>query len=81
MNDVPDGAVYFGAPGKPHGEAMRIQAVLGKLPEMYRDFRKMKKIAENPAGGVHAELAELRAKIAELENKISETHKHHQGHH
>lgn len=43
MHDVPPGAVMFGAPGRPYREGMKILAIMGKLPEMYRTLREIKK--------------------------------------
>ncbi|MFA5161627.1 MAG: UDP-3-O-(3-hydroxymyristoyl)glucosamine N-acyltransferase [Elusimicrobiales bacterium] len=43
MSDVPDGAVMFGSPARPHAQMLKIVAILGKLPEMYAFFRKLKK--------------------------------------
>ncbi|MDD4005007.1 MAG: UDP-3-O-(3-hydroxymyristoyl)glucosamine N-acyltransferase [Elusimicrobiaceae bacterium] len=66
MNDIPDGAVYFGAPARPHGESMKIQALLGRLPQMHRELRQLKKSAPEP---VCAEIADLRSRVAELEKQ------------
>jgi len=42
MSDVPAGAVVFGTPARPHREAMKLQALFSKLPEMYDAFREIK---------------------------------------
>lgn len=70
MNDVPDGAVYFGAPARPHVESMKIQAIFGKLPDMYKDLRRLKKAAAEPAA---EELAALRERVAKLEEAAKNT--------
>ncbi|MBI4056578.1 MAG: UDP-3-O-(3-hydroxymyristoyl)glucosamine N-acyltransferase [Elusimicrobia bacterium] len=41
MGNVPDGAILFGSPARPHREAMRLHALLGKLPEMYETLKKL----------------------------------------
>jgi UDP-3-O-[3-hydroxymyristoyl] glucosamine N-acyltransferase len=43
MNDVAPGEVLFGSPARPHREAMKLQAVFGKLPDMYDTLRQLKK--------------------------------------
>ncbi|MBI3292077.1 MAG: UDP-3-O-(3-hydroxymyristoyl)glucosamine N-acyltransferase [Elusimicrobia bacterium] len=43
MDDLPDGAVVFGSPARPHQEAMKIQALLGKLPELYQSWKRFMK--------------------------------------
>ena len=43
MANIPDGQVVFGSPSRPRGEAFRIEAVLSKLPEMYKFFRELRK--------------------------------------
>lgn len=40
MSDVPPKAVLFGSPARPHREAMKLQAIFGKLPAMYEAFKK-----------------------------------------
>ena len=35
MSDVEPKAVVFGSPARPHREAMKLQAILSKLPEIY----------------------------------------------
>lgn len=46
MNDVPDGQTYFGSPARPMKETIRIMAVEGKLPELYKEFKRIKKTFE-----------------------------------
>lgn len=46
MGDVPAKAVLFGSPARPHREAMKLQAVLSKLPEMYAFFKKAKALLD-----------------------------------
>lgn len=43
MHDVEPGAVMFGAPGRPYREGMKILAIMGKLPEMYKALKEIKK--------------------------------------
>lgn len=40
MSDVPPKTVLFGSPARPHREAMKLQAIFGKLPAMYEAFKK-----------------------------------------
>ena len=42
FKDVPDGATMWGNPAREKGQELRIQAALGRLPEMQRDLRKIK---------------------------------------
>lgn len=42
MNDVPPKTLIFGTPARPHREAMKLQAIFGRLPEMYESFKKRK---------------------------------------
>jgi UDP-3-O-[3-hydroxymyristoyl] glucosamine N-acyltransferase len=42
MKSVPEGAMVSGYPARPHAEAMRIYAALGKLPEMLKTIRDLK---------------------------------------
>ena len=46
MGSIPAGSVYFGYPAKPQREAFKQQAILNKLPEMYKEFKAMQKQAE-----------------------------------
>jgi UDP-3-O-[3-hydroxymyristoyl] glucosamine N-acyltransferase len=43
MNDVAPGEVLFGSPARPHKQAMKLQAIFGKLPEIYDTLRALKK--------------------------------------
>jgi UDP-3-O-[3-hydroxymyristoyl] glucosamine N-acyltransferase len=43
MNDVEPGAVLFGSPARPLREAMKLQAIYGKLPEIYDAIKAIKK--------------------------------------
>ena len=43
MNDVAPGEVLFGSPGRPHRQAMKLQALYGKLPEIYEALKTIKK--------------------------------------
>ena len=44
--DIPDGVPYFGTPAKPMKEMLRILAVQGKLPEIYKELKLIKKAVE-----------------------------------
>lgn len=43
MGDVPAGQTYFGFPAIPQKEAFRQMAVVAKLPEIYKEFKQLKK--------------------------------------
>jgi UDP-3-O-[3-hydroxymyristoyl] glucosamine N-acyltransferase len=43
INDVKPGEVMFGSPARTHREEMKLQAILGKLPDIYETFRALKK--------------------------------------
>ena len=43
MNDVETGAILFGTPARPHKEAMKLQAIYGKLEELYDTIKQLKK--------------------------------------
>ena len=43
MSDVPAGQTYFGFPAMPQKEAFRQMAVVAKLPEIYKEFKQLKK--------------------------------------
>jgi UDP-3-O-[3-hydroxymyristoyl] glucosamine N-acyltransferase len=43
MNNVEPGSVLFGSPARPHREAMKLQAIFGKLPEIYDAVKALKK--------------------------------------
>ncbi len=46
ITSVPAGATYFGYPAMPKMEAFKQQAILRKMPEMYKEFRAMQKQAQ-----------------------------------
>jgi UDP-3-O-[3-hydroxymyristoyl] glucosamine N-acyltransferase len=41
--DVEDGKIMFGSPARPYTQAVRLQAMLNRLPKIYELFRKLKK--------------------------------------
>ncbi len=43
MSDVEKGQILFGSPARPHREALKLQAIYGKLPEIYAAFKEMRK--------------------------------------
>jgi len=43
MSDVEPGAILFGSPARPHKQAMKLQAIYGKLDEMYAALKQLKK--------------------------------------
>jgi UDP-3-O-[3-hydroxymyristoyl] glucosamine N-acyltransferase len=43
MNDVEPGATVSGTPARPHGEWLRIEAALARLPELVREVRRLEK--------------------------------------
>ena len=43
MSDLAAGQVVFGHTGRPHMQAMKIEVILSKLPELYAAVRKLKK--------------------------------------
>jgi UDP-3-O-[3-hydroxymyristoyl] glucosamine N-acyltransferase len=43
ISDLPEGSVVFGALGRPRREAMRLEALLSKLPEMYSELKRLRK--------------------------------------
>ncbi len=45
MSDVPAKTVLFGSPGRPHREAFKLQALFGRLPEL---FDKVKTLEKKP---------------------------------
>lgn len=42
MEDVPPKGVVFGSPARPHREAMKLQALLSKLPQMHQTLKELK---------------------------------------
>lgn len=43
INSIPAGQTYFGYPAMPQREAFKQQAILRKMPEMYKEFRAFQK--------------------------------------
>jgi UDP-3-O-[3-hydroxymyristoyl] glucosamine N-acyltransferase len=43
MSDVPPKAVLFGSPGRPHREAFKLQALFGRLPELFEKVKELEK--------------------------------------
>lgn len=43
MSDVEPGAVLFGSPGRPIKQAMKLQAIYGKLEELYDTVKQLRK--------------------------------------
>ena len=43
MGDVPAGQTYMGFPAVPQKEAFRQMAIVAKLPEIYKEFKQLKK--------------------------------------
>src|SRR4029077_7119185 len=43
MSDVEPGAILFGSPARPLKQAMKLQAIYGKLDEMYEALKQLKK--------------------------------------
>lgn len=43
FKDIAEGEVVWGRPARPKTKEMRIQSLLGKLPELFRDVRDLKK--------------------------------------
>lgn len=42
-NDVPNGSIVFGSPARPILQERRIQVIIGKLPKIYDEFKKIKR--------------------------------------
>lgn len=45
-NDVPAESIVFGTPARPIQEERKIQAIIGKLPKIYDEFKKIKKMIQ-----------------------------------
>ncbi len=43
MHDVEPGAVLFGSPARPKGEALRIEAAMNRLPELMKKVKELEK--------------------------------------
>jgi UDP-3-O-[3-hydroxymyristoyl] glucosamine N-acyltransferase len=43
MTDVPKGTIMFGYPARPHRESFKLQALYGRLPEMYAALKAIQK--------------------------------------
>lgn len=46
IGSIPAGQAYFGYPAMPQREAFKQQAILRKLPQMYKEFQKLQKEAD-----------------------------------
>ncbi len=57
MSDVAPKSIMFGSPARPHREAMKLQALMNKLPEMYGALKKFKAMLGKEEGkeAAHAE--------------------------
>jgi len=42
MNNVPAKSTVFGSPARPHRQAMKLQVLIAKLPEMYDAYKKLR---------------------------------------
>ncbi len=51
MNDVEKNAIVFGSPSRPRKEAFRLQALYGRLPELFESVKKIK----SQLGGVSSD--------------------------
>lgn len=51
IGDIPAGVTVSGYPARPHGDAMRIEAAVRRLPELVRRLRALEKSAEKQEGG------------------------------
>ncbi len=47
--DIPSNTTISGQPGRDHREQLQIQAVIRKLPEMYKDWKKLKSLLAKSA--------------------------------
>ncbi len=54
ISDVEAKAVLFGSPARPHREAMRIQALLGRLPDLFDTVKELKAKVLNTQEELHA---------------------------
>ncbi len=43
MSDVPPKTILFGSPGRPHREAFKLQALYGRLPELFDKVKELEK--------------------------------------
>ncbi len=43
LSNLDEGKIVFGQVGRPHREAMKIEVLMSKLPEMYKTLKKIKK--------------------------------------
>lgn len=42
MGDIEPGKMYFGVPGRPHRETLKLQAYFGRLPELFDALKEVK---------------------------------------
>ena len=50
MSDVPPKTTLFGSPGRPHREAFKLQALFGRLPELFDKLKELEKKLGTTAG-------------------------------
>ena len=48
MSDAEKGQVLFGSPARPHREALKLQAIYGRLPELYAAFKSLRLHKQKP---------------------------------
>jgi UDP-3-O-[3-hydroxymyristoyl] glucosamine N-acyltransferase len=51
MRDVPSGQVVLGSPGRPERDAKRILVSMERLPEILKEFRRLRGAGEKSSGG------------------------------
>ncbi len=54
INSVPPNSFVSGTPARPHAEDMRIQAVSGRLPELFKEIKELRKRLNELEGRVNS---------------------------